>query len=172
MDGLLAQRLTDVLELPVDITVHLQHLAVVVRVGLEQRDLAVLRGQLLLPVKIVARDRHVLAARRLLLPCGEHGGDRHGRRDCRSDVSGFRSLVLVEAAQQIAESAVCQTQRGTADAEAQRSPRESLACVFHKKSSGKSSKLASSYSHSAASPVFMGDISGTSVYHLWDMLSS
>ena len=55
---------------------------------------------------------------------------------------------------------------------AQRGPCESLACVFHKKSSGKSSKLASSYSHSAASPVFMGDISGTSVYHLWDMLSS
>ena len=60
-------------------------------------------------------------------------------------------------------------ERGAADAEAQRSPRESLACVFHKKSSGKSSKLASSYSHSAASPVFMGDISGTFVYHLWDM---
>ena len=69
-----------------------------------------------------------------------------------------------------AEPAVCQTQRGAADAKAQRSPRESLACVFHKKSSGKSSKLASSYSHSAASPVFMGDISGTSVYHLWGLL--
>ena len=133
MDGLLAQRLTDVLELPIDITVYLQHLAVVVRVGLEQRDLAVLRGQLLLPFEIVARDRHILAARRLLLPRGEHGGYRHGRRNRCGYVSGFRSLVLVEAAQQITESAVRQSQRGAADAKAQRSPRESLACVFHKK---------------------------------------
>lgn len=65
--------------------------------------------------------------------CGAHGSDRHCRRNRRSDVSSCRLVVLAEAAQQIAEPAVCQTQRGAADAKAQCSPRESLACVFHKK---------------------------------------
>ena len=156
MDGLLAQCLTDVLELPVDITVHLQHFLVVVRVGLEQRDLAVLRGQFLFPVEIVARDRHVFAAR-----CA--------RRHC--SCSRVCSPAAKAAAQQIAQQSEPDTCRAN-DSSGQGRVGLAVACVFHKKSSGKSSKLASSYSHSAASPVFMGDISGTFVYHLWDMLSS
>ena len=90
--------------------------------GLEQRDLAVLRGQLLFALQIVARDRHVLAARRLLLPRSQRSGQRchGGRRRSRRHFCGSRPVVLSEAAQQIAEATVCQSQCGTADAKAQR----------------------------------------------------
>ena len=103
--GLIADRLADVLELPVDVGVHLQRLLIVVGVGLEHRDLAVLLRELLLTIKLIARDRHILAAP--------------------------RSRIYTTAAEQIAEQLRAEARRAD-NASGQGRIGLAVACVFHR----------------------------------------
>ena len=114
---LLAEHLAHILQLPVDVSVHLQHLLVVVGVRLEQRDLAVLLRELLLAIQLIARDRHILAAR--------------ARRYSRSS-----RIRAPSAAQQIAEQSKPNASRAD-DTGRQRRICLAIACIFHSSTSDK-----------------------------------
>ena len=125
VDCLIADRLTDVLELSVDVSVHLQRLLIVVGVRLEHRDLAVLLRELLLTIKLIARDRHILAAP-------------------RSHRSRIYTPAVPAAAEQIAEQSEADARRAD-DTSGQGRVCLAVACVFHRVSLQKCSELASSY---------------------------
>ena len=112
MDRLIAQRLADVLELSVNVGVQFQRLLIVVGVRLEQRDLAVLRGKLLLAVQLVARDWRVFAAR------------------CTRSHRSSRRIKPPSAAKQIAEQTQTDT-GGADDASGQRGICLAIACILH-----------------------------------------
>ena len=109
--GLIADRLADVLQLSVEVGVHLQRLLIVVGVGLEHRDLAVLRGQLLLTVEFIARDRHILAAP-------------------RSHRSRIYTPAVPASAEQVAQQSKTDARRAD-DTSGQGRIGLAVACVFH-----------------------------------------
>nr|DAK72222.1 MAG TPA: hypothetical protein [Caudoviricetes sp.] len=108
--SLLTERAADVLQLPVDVLVHFEHLLISVGVGIAQRDLGLQFRDLLLLPQLIAGHRRVLAAIAVVRHRAVHG----------------RS-VAVHAEQ--TDTAVCKSKCSTANAKTERSSRQPLRCV-------------------------------------------
>nr|DAR31334.1 MAG TPA: hypothetical protein [Caudoviricetes sp.] len=104
---LFAERAADVLELPVDVLVHLKHLLVAVGVGIAQSDLRLQFCDLLLLRQLIAADGRILAA---IAVVGHRAIHRRG----------------ASRSSEHPETAICKRKRGTTDAKAECGSRQTL----------------------------------------------